>query len=50
VHSSDIRELLGLTDRLLVMHRGRIIAEHASEAVSEPQLRAEASLGTGAQP
>jgi ribose transport system ATP-binding protein len=50
VHSSDIRELLGLTDRLLVMHRGQIIAEHASDAVSEPQLLAEASLGTGAQP
>lgn len=50
VYSSDIRELLGLSDRLLVMHRGRIIAEHASDAVGEQQLLAEASLGTRGQP
>jgi ABC-type sugar transport system ATPase subunit len=36
--SSSIPEILGLSDRIIVMSRGRVIAEHAAEAATEEAL------------
>jgi ribose transport system ATP-binding protein len=47
--SSDLPELLGMSDRIVVMHRGRIRAEFdASAATQEAVLTA--ALGLGATP
>lgn len=44
VQSSDFRELLGLTDRLLVMRRGIVVGACPSDAITEQQLLSWASL------
>ena len=36
--SSDLDEILGLSDRILVLYEGRIVAEFARGAVSEQEL------------
>jgi ribose transport system ATP-binding protein len=36
--SSELPEVLGLSDRVLVMHQGRIVAELATEATSEEEI------------
>ena len=48
--SSELPELLGMSDRILVMHRGRIQAEiDAAEATEERVLRAALGLAKPAQ-
>jgi rhamnose transport system ATP-binding protein len=42
--SSSLPEILGLSDRILVMRRGRIAAEHAPDSTSEERLLS-AALG-----
>ena len=44
VFSSDLEELLGLTDRVLVMYRGTIVAEHVA-AQADAALLLSASTG-----
>lgn len=46
VGSSDPEELLGLCDRVVAMHRGRVVAEWPAREVSEPLLLA-AITGSG---
>jgi ABC-type sugar transport system ATPase subunit len=36
--SSDLQELLGLCDRILVMRQGKIVAEYGRDEVTEEQL------------
>ena len=42
--SSELPELLGMSDRILVMHRGRIHAELAREEATEERVLS-AALG-----
>jgi ABC-type sugar transport system ATPase subunit len=42
--SSSLPEILGLSDRILVMRRGRIVAEHSPDSTSEESLLS-AALG-----
>jgi ribose transport system ATP-binding protein len=41
VLSSDIEELLGITDRILVFYRGRITREFQSSQTSQQQVLAQ---------
>jgi ABC-type sugar transport system ATPase subunit len=41
--SSDLVELIGLSDRILVMHAGRLVGEIAAEAATEEAIIALAS-------
>ena len=50
VFSSDLDEIQGLADRVLVFHRGRIALEAATESASAGQLLAAAVAGTPAAP
>jgi ribose transport system ATP-binding protein len=42
--SSELPEILGMSDRILVMHQGRISAEFTREMASQARLL-EAALG-----
>jgi len=37
-HSTEVPELVGVADRVLVMYRGRVAAELAGEAVTEDEI------------
>lgn len=45
-HSTEIAELVNLCDRVLVMYRGRIVAELAGDAISEEAIMRAALGGT----
>ncbi len=45
--SSDLKEILGASDRILVMSNGRITGEFASEEATENALVAASSIGHG---
>ena len=45
--SSELEELLALSDRILVMHRGRIAGELTTESASEARI---VELATGGGP
>src|SRR5690606_3117786 len=44
--SSDLPEVLGMSDRVLVMYQGRITAEFAREEATQEKILAAASGGT----
>ena len=46
--SDEIDELLGLSDRLLVMREGELVAEHERGGVERGELIAEVAARTGA--
>ena len=43
VVSSDLQELLRISDRILVMRKGRIVKEFAEETVTQADILAAAS-------
>jgi ribose transport system ATP-binding protein len=43
--SSDLPEVLGMSDRVLVMHQGRIAAEFKREEATQEKILAAASGG-----
>jgi ribose transport system ATP-binding protein len=47
--SSDLEEILGMSDRVLVMHEGRIAGELPREELSEEAVM-HLATGGGAQP
>jgi ABC-type sugar transport system ATPase subunit len=46
--SSDLQEILGLADRILVMRSGRIVAQFGNETATEEKIIA-AALGAETQ-
>ncbi|MEO0036540.1 MAG: hypothetical protein RLZZ501_2563, partial [Pseudomonadota bacterium] len=46
VVSSDLLELIGLTDRVLVFHRGRLVADLATAGLSQERLLSLITTGT----
>jgi ABC-type sugar transport system ATPase subunit len=50
VISSDLAEVLAVSDRVLVMREGKITGELARGAATEPAVMKYASLGEGARP
>ena len=40
--SSELQEVLGMSDRILVMHEGRIVGEHLREDADSEQIMKEA--------
>jgi rhamnose transport system ATP-binding protein len=46
--SSDLQELLGMSDRLVVMYRGRLVAEYPKGAPAETVMKAASGLSGGA--
>lgn len=47
IATSDIDELLELSDRILTMSRGRIVSEYAADAADKKQIMAEILLSEG---
>jgi ABC-type sugar transport system ATPase subunit len=45
--SSEIHEILGMSDRILVMRRGRITAEFTKEEATEEKVMQAALIGGG---
>jgi ABC-type sugar transport system ATPase subunit len=47
--SSDLPELLGMADRILVMRRGRLVAELDAKRTTQEEVLTHAALEEGAE-
>ncbi len=45
--SSDMREILGMSDRIVVMRKGRVVSEYARDRATAERILADALAGSG---